>query len=169
MTPRDILALLLIATSVGTLLWQRGEIATANLRAERAQQRADRAEAEASRLDAELQFARVTARVITRYIDRVQIVRERGQAIVKEVPAHVTPQADARCPVPVGFVRVHDAAAQGVPLAGAAGNPDAPAPGLALSGVATVVAGNYTTCHEIREQLIALQGWIGETLQAAGR
>lgn len=145
------------------------QIRAADRRADDADLRATEAEAEASRLSTELAFARVTTRVVTRYIDRVQVVRERGQTIVQEVPVHVTAEADARCPVPRGFVRVHDAAAQGLPLAGSAGDPDAPAPGLALSGVATTVAGNYTTCHEIREQLNALQEWVRDTLQAASQ
>jgi len=97
------------------------------------------------------------AKVITRYVDRVQYVREAGATIVKEVPVYVTPQADRACPVPVGFVRLHDAAAENRPLAGPAGDPDAPAAGVALSTVASTVADNYTSCHAIREQLIALQ------------
>jgi hypothetical protein len=96
-------------------------------------------------------------KVITRYVDRVQYVREAGATIVKEVPVYVTPQADRACPVPVGFVRLHDAAAENRPLAGAAGDPDAPAAGIALSAVASTVADNYTSCHAIREQLIGLQ------------
>lgn len=97
------------------------------------------------------------AKVITRYVDRVQYVREAGATIVKEVPVYVTPQADRVCPVPVGFVRLHDAAAENRPLAGPAGDPDAPAAGIALSTVANTIAGNYTSCHAIREQLIGLQ------------
>lgn len=97
------------------------------------------------------------AKVITRYVDRVQYVREAGATIVKEVPIYVTPEADRACSVPVGFVRLHDAAAENRPLAGPAGDPDAPAAGIALSTVASTVADNYTSCHAIREQLIGLQ------------
>lgn len=152
------LALLALLTVLaGWQAWQRhqAERALAEARSQ-----LDTARQEAGRLQAELEFARLSARVVTRYIDRVQVVRERAHAIAQEVPAHVTPSADARCPVPAGFVRVHDAAAQNLPVSRTAGDPDAPAPGLALSAVAATVAGNYATCHEIREQLIALQDWV---------
>ncbi len=111
-----------------------------------------------------LELARSETKVVTKYVDRVQIVRERGATITKEVPIYVTAKADAACSVPVGFVRVHDAAALGTDLAGAAGDPDAPAPGVALSAVADTVAGNYTTCHANAEQLIALQDYLSKLL-----
>lgn len=129
-------------------------------RIERAEARAATAEATVRRLTGELAQARMSERVITQYVDRVRVVRERGATITREVPIYVTAKADAACPVPVGFVRVHDSAAQGLPLGQPPGNPDAPAPGLALSAVAATVAGNYTTCHETAQQLIALQGWV---------
>ncbi|WP_447936952.1 hypothetical protein [Thermomonas fusca] len=125
-----------------------------------AEARAAAAETRANRLQAELQQAQMSERVVTVYVDRVRTVRERGATITREIPIHVTAKADAACPVPAGFVRVHDAAAQGVPLDPAAGDPDAPVPGLALSGVADAVAGNYTTCHETAAQLSALQAWV---------
>lgn len=126
----------------------------------RAETRAANAEIRANRLQAELRQAQMSERVVTVYVDRVRTVRERGATITREIPIHVTATADAACPVPAGFVRVHDAAAQGVPLDPAAGDPDAPVPGLALSGVAAAVAGNYTTCHETAAQLSALQDWV---------
>lgn len=131
-----------------------------NHRLTRANQRAVAAEATAKRLQGELEQAHLSERVVTVYVDRVRTVRERGATITREIPIHVTAKADAACPVPAGFVRVHDAAAQGVPLNPATGDPDAPVPGLALSGVAGVVAGNYTACHETAEQLSALQDWV---------
>lgn len=147
---------------------QQARIGAAVVQAQRAMQDAEAAKATARRLDAELKFAHVTQRVVTVYVDRVQVVRERGETIIREVPVHVTPQADARCTVPVGFVRVHDGAAENrVPDPGDPGNPDAPAPGIALSTVAATVASNYTTCHEVREQLISLQDWVREILAAA--
>ena len=129
-------------------------------RIERAEARAATDEATVRRLTGELAQARMSERVITQYVDRVRVVRERGATITREVPIYVTAKADAACPVPVGFVRVHDSAAQGLPLGQPPGNPDAPAPGLALSAVAATVAGNSTTCHATAQQLIALQGWV---------
>lgn len=128
----------------------------------------DNAEAERDAAKQERNALSGDAKVITRYVDRVQYVREAGATIVKEVPVYVTPEADRACPVPAGFVRVHDAAAENRPLAGPAGDPDAPAAGIALSTVASTVTDNYTTCHAIREQLIGLQDAVRQR-QASGR
>lgn len=148
-----VLVLALLAAIGYGAMWQEQRIAAALQQrdAERAQLRTARAA---------LASQQATTQVVTRYVDRVQVVREVGATITKEVPIHVTAKADAACAVPVGFVRVHDAAAEGHLPDPPAGDPDAPAPGLALSDVADTVAGNYGTCHETAEQLIALQAWV---------
>ena len=105
--------------------------------------------------------AQATVKVITQYVDRVRVVREKGDTIIKEVPVYVPTQADAACTVNRGFVRLHDAAAAGE-LPTPAGDPDAAASGLALSTVATTVTSNYQICHETAEQLRALQEWVME-------
>lgn len=105
--------------------------------------------------------AQATVKVVTQYVDRVRFVREKGDTIIKEVPAYVPVQADAACTINRGFVRLHDAAAEGrVPEP--ARDADAAAAGLALSAVAGTVAANYQTCHENAEQLRALQAWVRE-------
>lgn len=105
--------------------------------------------------------AQATVKVVTEYVDRVRVVREKGDTIIKEVPVYVPIQADAACTINRGFVRLHDAAAAGE-LPEPAGNADASAAGLALSAVATTVTTNYQTCHENAEKLRALQKWIRE-------
>jgi hypothetical protein len=66
--------------------------ASADLRAQQASQKAGGAH----------EFAAERVRTVYRTIER-------------KVPTHVTAEIDARFPVPVGFVRVHDAAALGLP------------------------------------------------------
>ncbi len=105
--------------------------------------------------------AQATVKVVTQYVDRVRIVREKGDTIFKEVPVYVPAQADAACTINRGFVRLHDAAAAGE-LPEPARDTDAAAAGIALSAIAGTVAANYQTCHENVEQLRALQEWIGE-------
>ena len=108
--------------------------------------------------------AEATVQVVTKYVDRVKIVRETGATIVKEVPVYVSPEADAACVLPRGFVRLHDAAAAGrVPES--AGGADAAPAGIALSTVAGTVADNYERCRENSEQLIALQAWLHSIIQ----
>ena len=106
--------------------------------------------------------AQATVKVVTQYVDRVRVVREKGDTIIKEIPVYVTTQADAACTVNRGFVRLHDAAAAGE-LPEPARDTDAAAAGIALSAVAGNVAANYQqTCHENAEQLTALQVWVSE-------
>ncbi|WP_205169168.1 hypothetical protein [Burkholderia sp. LMG 13014] len=115
---------------------------------------------------AERDAARRDVKVVTQYVDRVQVVRENGDTIIKEVPVYVDREADRACTIPVGFVRVHDSAAANVPV-GDPGTADAATSGIALSAVAATVAGNYTSCHENAEQLIALQARVRDTEEPA--
>ena len=105
--------------------------------------------------------AQATVKVVTQYVDRVRVVRAKGDTIIKEVPVYVSVQADAACTINRGFVRLHDAAAAG-DLPESARDADAAPAGIALSAVAGTVAANYQTCHENAEQLRALQTWIRE-------
>lgn len=116
--------------------------------------------------EAETRAANVTTKIVTEYVDRVRVVREKAKTIVKEVPVYVTPEADAACVVPRGFVRVHDGAARNEVPGPAEGTDDA-ASGVALSAVAEVTAENYGTYHEVAEQLKALQKWVAEQQAAA--
>lgn len=110
--------------------------------------------------------AQATVKVVTEYVDRVRIVREKGDTIIKEVPVYVPVQADAACSINRGFLRLHDAAAAGE-LPEPARDADAASAGIALSAVAGTVAANYQTCHENAEQLRVLQTWIREMKIAA--
>ena len=105
--------------------------------------------------------AQATVKVVTQYVDRIRVVREKGDTIIKEVPVYVPVQADAVCSINRGFVRLHDAAAAGE-LPEPARDADAASAGIALSVVAGTVAANYQTCYENAEQLRALQEWVGE-------
>ena len=110
----------------------------------------------------QIQQAEATVQVVTQYVDRIQVVQEKGDTLIQEVPVYVPVQADAACTVHRGFVSLHDAAAAGE-LPEPARDADAPAEGLALSAVAATVVTNYQTCHENAEQLKALQDWIRQT------
>ena len=109
--------------------------------------------------------AQATVKVVTEYVDRIRVVREKGDTIIKEVPVYVPVQSDAACTINRGFVRLHDAAAAGE-LPEPARNADEAAAGVALSAVAGTVAANYQTCHENAEQLRALQAWVSEVRAA---
>ena len=124
-----------------------------------AEARADAATAAQRDLAGQLAAAQASEHIVTRYVDRVRVVHERGGTLTKEIPVYVTAQADAACAVSVGFVRVHDAAAAN-DLPGPAGITDAQPSGLTLSAVAGTVVDNYVTCHAAIEQVKALQAWM---------
>lgn len=99
---------------------------------------------------------------------RVETARARTrivyQTITERIPVYVTPEIDSDYPVPVGFVRLHDAAAAGsaATLPDGAGEPaDAPS-GVALSAVAATVIGNYASCTDDRSRLAGWIEWYGQ-------
>lgn len=148
------LGFLAIAGLIFALGWSQG----AN--SERARQKEVEHERLRLAFDQGKALGSVRDRVVTEYVDRVKVVERVGQAIVKEIPVYVSAEADRACSVPAGFVRVHDAAAAGVPPPGPAGAADAAPAGIALSAVAGTVADNYTSCRATREQLISLQQYM---------
>lgn len=107
----------------------------------------------------------VRDRVVTEYVDRVQVIKERGATLIKEVPVYVSAKADAACTVNAGFVRLHDAAAKSLPAPDPAGDADAAPSGVALSAVAATTAENYTTCNANAERLSKLQALLLEYQQ----
>ncbi len=95
------------------------------------------------------------ARVETRIVYRT---------ITERIPVYVTPEIDRDYPVPVGFVRLHDAAAAGSApaLPDGSGEPaDAPS-GIPLSAVAATVFPNYADCADDRARLKGWQDWYAE-------
>lgn len=96
----------------------------------------------------------VTKDVEIRYVDRIQVVREKGDVIVREVPVYIPAGS---CELPGGFRLLHDASAinsipetSELPYA-------APVP---AQDAAVTVAENYNSCNEIRINLEELQGWV---------
>jgi hypothetical protein len=151
---------LLVLTALGIALFGFGWFKGAS----HLQSQWDAATAAQQQAQAQVQTrqAEATVQVVTQFVDRIQVVREKGDILIQEVPVYVPIQADAACTVHRGFVSLHDAAAAGE-LPTAPGDADAPAEGLALSAVAATVVTNYQTCHENAEQLKALQDWIRQT------
>lgn len=108
----------------------------------------------------EAKSAMLTNEVITEYVDRVVTVKEKGETIVKEIPKYIV-KYDSRCELPNAFVELHDSAAKNkVPDPTRLANEGTSR--VKLSTATETVVENYTTCHEIREQLKSLQKWVKE-------
>ena len=94
------------------------------------------------------------------------------RTITERIPVYVTPEIDRAYPVPVGFVRLHDAAAAGgsaPTLSDRPGEPaDAPS-GIPLSAVADTVTENYAGCTDDRARLKGWQDWYAEQRAAWDR
>jgi len=103
--------------------------------------------------------AEVTTKVITKYVTKIEVVKEKGNEIIKQVPVYITKDADAKCDVPNGFVVLHDSASRNE-VPDTTRKVDAGTSTVKISGVATTVTENYTTYHQVAEQLKSLQEWI---------
>ncbi|MDW5417827.1 hypothetical protein R6242_14745 [Iodobacter sp. CM08] len=107
----------------------------------------------------QLNDAVATVQVVTEYVDKVRIVREQGQTIIKEVPIYVTQENDAAAVINNGFVSVWNAANSGLPPE-APGAADAASSGIKLSEIAEQHGIEAGYCREVEQQLTALQGWL---------
>ena len=103
--------------------------------------------------------AEVTTKVITKYVTKIEVVKEKGNEIIKQVPVYITKDADAKCDVPTGFVVLHDSASRNE-VPDPTRKVDATTSTVKISGVAETVTDNYTTYHQVAEQLKSLQEWI---------
>ncbi len=147
---------LLIPLTFGTAAWQfqamrySGKLAHAE--AALATYQAQVATAQAQLTEAQ---AKVVTKVEVQYRDRIKVVKEKGETIIREVPVYVTEQDASRFGVNVGFVRVYNAAFTGE-SAGSATEFDREPASLSLTELGEVSAFNAGVCRQWREQAL---GW----------
>ena len=84
-------------------------------------------------LDAKIQVLEtraplITEKIVTQYVDREKIIKQRGESIVVKVPYYVSVESDAKCTVPAGFVRLLNEAARNSGLPDATTSFDATSP-----------------------------------------
>lgn len=103
--------------------------------------------------------ADTTTRVVTKYVTKVEVIKENGNAIVKEIPKFINQTADGQCVIPNGFVLLHDSASRNE-VPDTTRTVDAGPSEVKISEVAGTVIENYTTYHQVSEQLKALQSWV---------
>ncbi len=132
---------------------QRNQIIHADLRASQAKLQTARAD-----LKNATRAANVTATVGADVERRQVVVRYVTRTLIERVPIYVSPEVDRRYPLPVGLVRLHDAAARGeADLPGPAGEPDDAPSDTPASALASTLIGNYGDYYACREQV---RGWI---------
>jgi hypothetical protein len=91
-----------------------------------------------------------------------QTIQQQTQTLIREVPSHVSQASDRECVVPVGLVRLLDAAASGAGLGDVAariapGQPDDAASDVKLSEIVAVQAANLGAARQNADQLTHLQ------------
>lgn len=127
--------------------------------------------AEAARLlAAKPAIAKVTAggvAITTKTEERTRAETERIKIVyrdlIREVPTYVTPEADRRCDLPVGFVRMHDqAAAGGSAVSAPAGDVRDASSGIPLSAATGTIVGNYGVAYQWRKRAVACETWAVE-------
>lgn len=105
------------------------------------------------------QSGKVTEKIVIEYVDRVKEVvkwRTKNVEIIKIVPSG--------CELSAGWVSVHDSSAEGRD-ADATRAADDTSSGIKDTEALGTIVENYASCHENREQVIALQSWIREQQQ----
>lgn len=103
--------------------------------------------------------AEVSVKIVTKYIDRVTVVKENGDVIKNAVPKFISETDDAKCAVPNGFVVLHDSASRNEIPDTTRGANEGTSP-IKISEVGTTIVDNYTTYHQVSEQLKSLQDWV---------
>lgn len=107
----------------------------------------------------EIASDKTTAQVITKYIDRVRVVKEKGDTIIKKVPIYVTEKDDTKCVINTGFVQLWNDANQ-MRVSDPPSNINETASPVVLTDVAAQHATEAKLSHQTEEQLINLQNWI---------
>lgn len=115
--------------------------------------------------------AEKTVEVVTKYVDKIKKVYIKGKETVREVPIYITKESDAKCDIPLGFVRSHNEAANPTDtstkteLPETTGASNDATTDIRLSEATETIAKNYGTCNLVAEQLKALQDWIRQQEQ----
>ena len=156
---KTIIAALSVGAALATGIFMAGDsVGAGRVQAKWDKEKGDAREAAAKQ---RAEKAQTTTEVVTRYVDRVRIVRERGDTITKEVFVHVPPtppNPDACALERNGWRLLHDAAARG--QSDDASPRGADAPGPSAQDTARTVTDNYAQYHAVAEQLHALQDWV---------
>ncbi|KAG0319089.1 hypothetical protein BGZ97_002785 [Linnemannia gamsii] len=98
----------------------------------------------------------VASRAEIQYHDRIKVVKEKGDTIIKEVPVYVTPEDASHFGVNIGFVRSYNAAFSGE-FTGSPTEFDREPARISLTELANVHAFNASVCRQWREQALGLR------------
>jgi len=102
---------------------------------------------------------KVTTEVVIKYVDRIVVVKEKGDTIIKKVPVYVNVKDDSKCTINNGFVRLWNSANQ-MSVPGTASSANGSPSEVVLSDVASQHIKEATICTGTETQLNSLQDWV---------
>ncbi|BBE08563.1 Uncharacterized protein MCB1EB_0402 [Mycoavidus cysteinexigens] len=108
--------------------------------------------------------AKVVVQTEIQYRDRIKIVKEKSDTIIKEVPIYVTQVDTEHFGINVGFVRHYNAAFANE-SAGFATEFDRQPSGISIAEIAEVNAFNANVCWQWREQALGLRAFYQQLQQ----
>jgi hypothetical protein len=114
-------------------------------------------------LSLEKEQQNIKIKVVTEYVDKISVVKEKEYIYVDRVK-EVVPDDIM---LPVGWVQLHDAAATGIDSYRSTETVDGRTEGIRASDAIERVIHNYSICEQNRQQLISLQKWINDTIESA--
>lgn len=107
--------------------------------------------------EAEAKSAVENVKIVTKYRDRVKVIKENTDENVKLIEKYIT-RYDDTIILPNSFIVLHDNASQNE-VSGSAGTFDETPSDVTASQFLTTVTNNYGTCYEIREIAASWQEW----------
>lgn len=120
------------------------------------------AEMEKEIAELETKSGKVTIKVVTKYVEKSNKTKETGDENTAKTDTIISDTSNNNCIIPVGAVRLHNAAADKTVVSDSAGTADETPSGVELSEYSKTVTNNYTKYHILSDQLKALQEWIIE-------
>jgi len=103
--------------------------------------------------------AEITTKVVTEYVDRTKIVKQKGDTIIEYVDKYVS--KDDTCVIPNNVISLLNSAMQN-DIPGIADITNENPSEFTVADITHNTATNYGICNEYREQIESLQQWIGE-------
>jgi hypothetical protein len=119
------------------------------------------AKANAKIADLEKKNNEINNNVITQYIDRYKVLKEKEYVYINQAKDVVPSKSN----VSNGWVYLHDASAQGIP-SDSARAADATASTVADNTALETVVKNYSICRQNADQLAELQKWVVDTVES---
>ena len=112
--------------------------------------------------------AKVSQQAAEAHAEHQEQIRVVYRTLRQEVPTLVSPEVVDRYDIPVGYVRLFNAAAEGVPaVPDPAGRADEEPSGVGYDTLAGATVENGESCQTARLRLADLQAWVRDQQAAA--